>query len=383
MKLCLIVLGRFFEDNGELFIDKKNIKAINRYTKYFDSTVVIAQKMTDKNNSLYDLEKTNFNENIEIKLYDDYKNIFDIFNHIKKFKKILEENVKECDFIISWAEHKTHIVKKIADKYNKPNLVVVAASFKDSLLSTGSIVKIIAYFILSRKFKKAIMKSNYVHYVTNTVLQNEYPTKGKSIGASDVNIIKDNIKKIPSKNEWEKKERVVIGLIGYLKKIKGIDTAIKALTKLDKKYVLKILGGGDKKYYIKLANKLGVSNRVFFDGTLTPGAEVYEWLKQIDIYIQPSRSEGLPRATIEAMSIGLPIISSDQGGLKELISKKFRHKKGDWKSLAALIDLISNDYSELVCQSKINFEKAKNYDREKLDKKIDNFLKKIIEESSL
>jgi glycosyltransferase involved in cell wall biosynthesis len=50
---------------------------------------------------------------------------------------------------------------------------------------------------------------------------------------------------------------------------------------------------------------------------------VFDWLDAIDIYVQPSRQEGLPRALIEAMSRGLPAFGARTGGIPELIDEKF------------------------------------------------------------
>lgn len=385
MKLCLVILGRVLEKDGSYYLDKKNMKAINRYTKYFDSATIIARKIQNKKESLYSLEKFNAGKDIKFVLYDGYSNLINIFKHLKTFRSILESNIKDCDFVISWAEQKTHITKKISDKYNKPMLIYCGGCLKDSLLSSKSFLKKILAFYLDSKLKSAVKHSNYVHYVTEGELQKIYPTNGKSIGASYVNIQNHSItKKItPSKKEWYSKEKIVIGLIGYLNGIKGIDTAIKALTRLDEKFVLRIMGGGNNKTYVKLAKKLGVSNRVFFDGTVSPGDEVYNWLRQIDIYIQPSRAEGLPRATIEAMSIGLPVISSNEMGLKELITDSYRHRKGDWKTLAKLINKMYNNYEDIIFQSNENYKKSKKYDREMLDKKIDDFYMTILKEINI
>ena len=49
--------------------------------------------------------------------------------------------------------------------------------------------------------------------------------------------------------------------------------------------------------------------------------KVFEWLDTIDLYVQPSLTEGMPRAAIEAMSRGCPVVVSDVGGLKNLVDK--------------------------------------------------------------
>ena len=60
------------------------------------------------------------------------------------------------------------------------------------------------------------------------------------------------------------------------------------------------------------------------------------------------------------MSIGLPVISSNEMGLKELITDSYRHRKGDWKTLAKLINKMSNNYEDIIFQSNENYKNQKN-----------------------
>lgn len=68
-----------------------------------------------------------------------------------------------------------------------------------------------------------------------------------------------------------------------------------------------------------LADLLRVSGgRVTLTGELRTAA-VVAWLQAADLYVQPSRLEGLANATVEAMAAGLPVISMNVGGQSELI----------------------------------------------------------------
>ena len=48
---------------------------------------------------------------------------------------------------------------------------------------------------------------------------------------------------------------------------------------------------------------------------------MFEWLDDMDLYIQPSLQEGLPRAVVEAMSRGLPALGAHTGGIPELLGE--------------------------------------------------------------
>ena len=68
--------------------------------------------------------------------------------------------------------------------------------------------------------------------------------------------------------------------------------------------------------------KLDVEEQVKILGPM-PHNEVFKWLETIDLYVQPSRQEGLPRALIEAMSRGVPAFGARTGGIPELLDEDF------------------------------------------------------------
>ena len=85
----------------------------------------------------------------------------------------------------------------------------------------------------------------------------------------------------------------------------------------------------------------GLADRVIFDGTLPAGEPVRQWLDGIDIYLQPSLREGLPRALIEAMSRACPAVASNVAGIPELLPQEFMHTPGDVARLAELVERVA------------------------------------------
>lgn len=384
MDLCLVMIGRFEEKNGSYFTDKKNINAFKRYLKYFDKINIVARRATEI--GLYPREKIELIDGkITVNLYEEEKGFSKIIGN-RSFLNVLDKVINKSDIVLCWSEPKTNLIVEFAHRNTKRIIVYVGGCNKDILLSSGKISEKIAAYIVYYSNKKGIYNSDYVHYVTAKELQKRYPTKAKNIGASYVDVdlnIEDSI--INNRvDRYDDENRIInIGLIGYLNYVKGIDTAIEALSILNNdKIKLNIVGGGNNSEFLKIAKKVGVETQVKFIGSLRPGNEVLEWLDNIDLYIQPSRTEGLPRATIEAMSRGCPIISSNAMGLKELIDEKYTHNPGDSKKMAELIKSLLEDKNSLKRQSSLNLEKAKNYDRAQLDKKIDDFFHEIINEVS-
>ena len=83
-------------------------------------------------------------------------------------------------------------------------------------------------------------------------------------------------------------------------------------------------------------------------------------LESIDIYIQPSKQEGLPRALIEAMSMGVPALGSTAGGTPELLEEVFIFNKGDPAEIADRI-LKLNVKEVLLEQAKRNYYYVEKY----------------------
>jgi len=187
--------------------------------------------------------------------------------------------------------------------------------------------------------KKWVKLCNGALYVTQNELQRRYPNSGINQNASNVELIEVKSEctqqRVLRFYERRRSGNLKFGLIGTMKNdTKGIDIAIKALA--NKEGTLHVLGNGDPGRFVEMANKYNVPFE--YDGFLSNKNDVFEWLDDIDIYLQPSYQEGLPRATIEAMSRGCIVLSSNAGGLPELVQDKFIHSAGDVDKLALDIE---------------------------------------------
>lgn len=222
-------------------------------------------------------------------------------------------------------------------------------------------------YIFSAFNKFFVKKADGVIYVTQYDLQKRYPTKKLQTYASNVEV---NIKPLNlSLDEYTLKneKNIKVGLIGsFNNEYKGIDTALKAIHLLKQKdciVQLHILGSGKlKDYYLEMAKELKIAGQIYFDGSLAGGEAVLKWLKDLDLYIQPSRTEGLPRALIEAMSVGLPAVATKVGGIPELLPDEFLVPSNNSLELAEKIKMLIHSQQLRYEQGKANYEKAKEYD---------------------
>ena len=261
----------------------------------------------------------------------------------------------------------------------------------DSLWNYGKISKKIVAPIFAWINKYEIKKAKFVTYVSNEFLQKRYPNKNKIIGCSDVDIptieeknLERRIKKIREKQE--KKENVYkLGMIGSLNvNFKGHETAIKAISQLKGKWnmELHLLGTGDQKRWIAMAKKYEVENQLVFDGVL-PHEEVNKWLDEIDIYLIPSLTEGMPRALIEAMSRACPTIGTKVGGIPELLDPEMLINKKDEKQLREKIEKLITNSEKMEEMAKRNFYKSLEFQKEQLDNKRNEFYDKMLREIKL
>ena len=106
--------------------------------------------------------------------------------------------------------------------------------------------------------------------------------------------------------------------ISNFRKVKKVEDLIYAFEKIAKKVPSKLvlIGDGPERHTIEeLCRKLDVSNNISFLGKLK---ETYRALSIADLFMLPSRTESFGLAALEAMASGVPVISSNAGGLPEL-----------------------------------------------------------------
>lgn len=145
-----------------------------------------------------------------------------------------------------------------------------------------------------------------------------------------------------------KNHRVIIRAIAGLKEIKP--------------YYLICGEGPEKESLQKLAQRLNVENQVIFGGLRS---DIHELLKIADCFAFPSKREGLGIAALEAMAAGLPIITSNSGGITEYSEDGktgFVCRPDDVIGFAETIRKVAEDKVLAARMSAYNRQAAKKYD---------------------
>jgi glycosyltransferase involved in cell wall biosynthesis len=105
----------------------------------------------------------------------------------------------------------------------------------------------------------------------------------------------------------------------------AVDDVIRALVLLPKTIRFIVFGIGSEGEKLKqLASKLGVEDRVLWFGHLAHD-EMPRYLQACNIFIRPSRSEGMGNSFVEAMAAGLPVIATQEGGIADFLFDEKRN----------------------------------------------------------
>ena len=122
---------------------------------------------------------------------------------------------------------------------------------------------------------------------------------------------------------------------------------------------------------------MGVAEHVEFLGQLPAGPAIGTALEQADVFLLPSRQEGLPRALIEAMAKALPCIGSHVGGIPELLPEEDRVAASDVAALTAKIREFVTNPQRLERCSRRNLERTREFTEDVLRERRLSFYQSV------
>jgi UDP-glucose:(heptosyl)LPS alpha-1,3-glucosyltransferase len=147
------------------------------------------------------------------------------------------------------------------------------------------------------------------------------------------------------REEWKVEPDQKLGLlVGHNWKLKGVQDAIGAMKKVQEQgIVLMVVGRDDATNYRKLAEKLGVSGRVIFTGSVMDPRPLYG---AADFLLLPTRRDTCSLVVLEALAMGLPVITTRQNGASEVIENGRQGlllDRGDPAALASAMQIMLDD----------------------------------------
>ncbi len=350
---------------------------LKRYTKYFDKVSVVCRvKDID---SLPNLRVSSCKDVEFIPLPSISYISLSLPKRVQRVKEVLKELIERYEYIIlRLPSHFGLIAGFVAQRVNRNYVVEVTGSARDVTRYYGNIIAYIYSPIYEYLTKRVIYKAKGAVYVSVYLFEN-YPVhkgvvteiisnvdieynstlKPKSIGSTV------SLGSLLNYNIYYKNCKYLIDMLDILKGYKEYS------------FRLYIHGFGDSSECKEYAKELGVSSMVSFGKVLKAGDEVVKFLDSIDIYLQPSKTEGLSRATIEALGRAKVVVATDVGGTSEIIRADMMVSHTD---AAQMAQTIINTVSSKTLQTELaqrNLSIALKFDKRVLQTKRENFFNKV------
>lgn len=331
-------------------------------------------------------------------LLDIYKDHYEVFNFIPSFRNLPSNSQKLLFFIKQLMKIVAFLSK------NKEIQLLHIHSAKDGSLYRKLIIAFLAKKIFKKKVLNHIHTGHFKHFYDEsnwiskrsiryflrlndaTITVSDF-WKGYFIESFDLkNVYKlNNIVSAPIKSALIKEQIIISFLfLGVITKKKGIFDLVNIIADnkqaLENKVRLIICGSGDTDQLLELIKKHRLENCIDFRGWVT-GEEKMYLLQTADVYILPSYFEGVPISILEAMSFGKPIISTNVGGIPEVVEDGINGlliTPGDKKALLKALFYYSNDLEKIEKHGKQSLVKIKEYYPESVTKELEEIYIRFI-----
>jgi glycosyltransferase involved in cell wall biosynthesis len=412
MELCLTLDHRFLQtpDNRVWTVTQGHYSFYSEYLDVFDRVRVIARGFRVPN------AQSNFlpveGPGVEFFPVSSYKGPIQYIARYQSIHRSLRTAVPLGSAVIFRAPSQVAnaVERSIRNRRHPYALDVVADPY--DVLSPAANSHPLApfarmYFTLN--LKEQAKRAVAVSYVTQSYLQIRYrprkdayvaPPVGENppfdqridgerqyvVGVSDASLPEDWFRDEPRKALQDPTViRVLfIGTLGSL--YKGPDTLIRAVAisrSAGIRALVRFAGSGKQMDHLRaLCSELGVSDQITFLGDVQIGAPIQEEIDRADVFVLPSRAEGVPRAMLEAMARSLPCLGSHVGGIPELLHEEDRVPPNDVAALAGKFTELVRDRSRIERMSLRNYQTARKYATQALRDRRRNFLLAVRERTA-
>ncbi len=382
MKLLFIHDHPFFKELEDTYSGGSFPASIwSNYIINFDEIAVFGRRANSINSKVV---LSSGNGNVTFHLTSNYSSVLGLFKNYFKLKKEMSLLMRNVDIVLVRLPSILGFVgASVARQMNKKLWIEVVGNAKESMISQGSLMGVIGAPILENLAKSNIRNAHYVSYVTESKLQKDYPSNLQAINVSLSNVIIPKIIKSTEINfDRFKLNPFKIALIGgFNVRYKGQDILLKAISLLPesiKKHIeLYFIGIGDPHWIYTKARSLNVEDNIKFIGTKESGGHLLSYLKDMTLYIQPSLTEGMPRALLEAMSVGCPVMGSKVGGIPDVVNPDLQHEKGDYKTIANQIKRLFQNRRILQEEAQRSIEIVRPFLKTTLDDRRREFYTKM------
>jgi glycosyltransferase involved in cell wall biosynthesis len=192
------------------------------------------------------------------------------------------------------------------------------------------------------------------------------------------NVVDTNLFYPSSENTNQKKRFIHISTLGYHKNIWGILHSTRKLYESRQDFELYLAGNASKEI-LDWTKENKLYNRCIFFTGLISYEEVARQIRNADALVMFSRYENLPCVILEALCSGLPVISTDVGGIREVINKEngilIASERED-ELLQAMNDMLDN--SEKYNKQMIAFAAKEKFNYLTVGKQFNEAYKEVL-----
>ncbi len=390
MRVLVVLENHFFiDEKGKVWCDRVvGYGYLRRYLEVFPEVLVCGRCGTINSKKTVKMLRVD-GPHVEFLPLPDFRGAKEFLKQFGNIQKVVEGVADDVDCAIMRAP--THLVLAtypILKKHKKPFALEFMMAANRMVEGMGPFRFILNPAINSR-FKYICKRANGVSYVTETILQQKYPCMA-ILDPTNKNYFTSSYSSIDLQDSFYCKRKVMPTMdncrlihVGYMdSERKGQRIAIASVAELINcgcNVSLRLVGDGEKRKELeRYATEIGVADKVDFLGSINDKHELAKVLRQSDIMVFPTMSEGLPRVIIEAMANSLVCFASPVDGIPELLDADYLVKRSP------------DDYKEKICNllgnpkiiennSKRNYKKSLSYSAHLIDQRRTVFYNRLKE----
>ena len=297
-----------------------------------------------------------------------------------KFKKLLVAAIAYLTFIWMCIFNRPdiiHIQSSFgASFYRKMFFIIIGKWFSVPVVNHIHGAEFDEFYTNAAERKKRLVAKNYKKCDVIIVLSREWKSKLKSeIKGLNVRVV-ENFATVPDGLAAPENRENIVLFLGYIGKRKGVYDIPDVVKKvIDKKPDVKFIlcGNGEVEEFRKVVKENNLENYIELKGWIN-SEQKDDLLNRSKIYFLPSYNEGLPMSILEGMAYGLPVVTTNAGGIPSVVSTGINGyvcEPGSILNFAKAILKLLNDQDLCKAMYQNNIDKiSKKYSLESNVRKI-------------
>jgi len=371
MDVVIPTLARFYQSSDNLIYPHRetvDTEFWKRYLSTFDRVIVVARINHLKDGTEH-ASKPITHDSIEFVSIPDFSGPISFMLRTPQILRTIT-NVYSADraYILRIPDPLAYLTSILLDIKNHPYGVEVCADAENTFSNEAyeHLLRPVIQVSMTKLQRRVCAQASAISYVTEWSLQEKYPPNpdGFETHYSSIHLTDEFLIDEPRTFDEPLNSPQIVSVGGLEQLYKAPDVMLDSVAHLNEMGItpeLLWLGGGQyRDEMIVRSHQLDIEDQVSFPGRVN-SERVKEELSRSDLFVLPSRMEGLPRAMIEAMARGLPCVGTTVDGIPELLDDHCTVPPNKSKDLAEVIANLVVDPHEMSRQATQNLMKARDY----------------------